>query len=224
MEIKKSKKANLENRRGGWFLLGLVISLSLSWMAFEYKTYDRADDLSLENPELFDETDFIVQTQREELKPPKPNIFTKIEVTKTEVPDLDIDIDIEIDPDEDLVLDEPFIDTLEDLPPEKDFFVVVEEMPKFPGGDQALLKHLSKIKYPEFERAANIQGTVYVSFIVEKDGSVTEANVVKSVSPNLDKVALERIENMPKWNPGKQRGKAVRVKFTLPIRFVLDDK
>ena len=224
MEIKKSKKANLENRRGSWFLLGLVISLSLSWMAFEYKTYDKADDLNLNNPEPFDEMDFIAQTQREEIKPPKPKIFTTIEVSKTEVPDLDINIDVEIDPNEDLILDGPFLDTLEELPPEKDIFVVVEEMPEFPGGERALLEHLSKIEYPDFEREANIQGTVYVSFIVEKDGSINDVIVLKSVSPNLDKLALERIKSMPRWKPGKQRGKAVRVKYTLPIRFVLDDQ
>ena len=108
-------------------------------------------------------------------------------------------------------------------PQEKVIFQVVEEMPEFPGGMAEAMKFLSKnIKYPSVAQKAKIEGRVIVQFVVEKDGSVSDVKTVRSVSPELDAEAIRVVNMMPKWTPGKQRGKAVAVKFTMPIMFRLD--
>ena len=101
-------------------------------------------------------------------------------------------------------------------------FDVVEEMPQFPGGQAALLEYLSKnIKYPVVAEENGVQGRVIVTFVVERDGSITDVKVVKSVDPSLDKEAARVVKSMPKWQPGKQNGSAVRVKYTVPVTFRL---
>ena len=101
-------------------------------------------------------------------------------------------------------------------------FDVVEEMPQFPGGQAALLEYLAKnIKYPVVAEENGVQGRVIVTFVVERDGSITDVRVVKSVDPSLDKEAARVVKSMPKWQPGKQNGSAVRVKYTVPVQFRL---
>jgi protein TonB len=101
-------------------------------------------------------------------------------------------------------------------------FDVVEQMPSFPGGQSALLQYLSSnIKYPVVAEENGVQGRVIVTFVVEKDGSITDVKVVKSVDPSLDKEAQRVVKSMPKWIPGKQNGAAVRVKYTVPVTFRL---
>ena len=101
-------------------------------------------------------------------------------------------------------------------------FTVVETMPEFPGGQGELLKYLAKsIKYPVIAQENGIQGRVTCSFVVNRDGSIVDAEVIRGVDPSLDKEALRVINSMPKWSPGKQRGKPVRVKYTVPVTFRL---
>ena len=101
-------------------------------------------------------------------------------------------------------------------------FEVVEQMPTFPGGDAALMKYLSEnIKYPKAAEKAGEQGRVVVNFIVEKDGAISNVNVVRSVTPTLDAEAVRVIKAMPKWVPGKQDGQFVRVKYIVPVTFRL---
>jgi len=105
-----------------------------------------------------------------------------------------------------------------------ELFTVVEQMPKFPGGDDARITYLvNNIKYPDEARKAGIQGVTYVSFIVEKDGSITGAKVLRGFDKACDEVALNVIKNMPKWEPGVQKGKPVRVQFNMPIKFALGE-
>lgn len=105
---------------------------------------------------------------------------------------------------------------------ENKVFDVVEQMPSFPGGMPALMQWLSQnIKYPVIAAENGVQGRVIVQFVVEKDGSVTDVHVAKSVDPSLDKEATRVVKAMPKWNPGKQNGSAVRVKYTVPVMFKL---
>ena len=111
-------------------------------------------------------------------------------------------------------------DTLKDNEPVK--FIEVEEKPEFPGGEAELYKFISKkIRYPEKAMKKKIQGTVWIQFIIEKDGSVTNAKVIRSVNPDLDNEALRAIKSMPKWKPGKNKGQLVRVIYELPIKFNL---
>ena len=105
---------------------------------------------------------------------------------------------------------------------ESKVFDVVEEMPQFPGGPSALFEYLSKnIKYPVVAEENGVQGRVIVTFVVERDGSITDVKVVKSVDPSLDKEAQRVVKSMPHWIPGKQNGSAVRVKYTVPVTFRL---
>ena len=101
-------------------------------------------------------------------------------------------------------------------------FDVVEQMPSFPGGPSALMQYLSSnIKYPVVAEENGVQGRVVCTFVVEKDGSITDVRVIKSVDPSLDKEAMRVVKSMPKWIPGKQNGSAVRVKYTVPVTFRL---
>ena len=117
---------------------------------------------------------------------------------------------------EDINIDDEPTDTNE-------IYMVVEDSPQFPGGLQALLDYLhDNIKYPESCRRDSIQGRVIISFVVEKDGSINSAEIVKGVHEQLDAEALRVIDAMPKWKPGKQLGKTVRVKYAIPVNFRLD--
>ena len=102
-------------------------------------------------------------------------------------------------------------------------FTMVEEMPEYPGGLEAAMKWIAnELKYPAIAQENGVQGRVTVRFIINKDGSVSDAIVVKGIDPHLDKEALRVISKMPNWKPGKQRGQAVRVSFNLPVRFKLN--
>ena len=117
------------------------------------------------------------------------------------------------------------VDIPEEAPQEELIFTIVEDMPQFPGGKQELMKFLGKnITYPVSAQKAQIEGSVMVQFVVGKDGSVRNPKVVRSVNPELDAEALRLVGIMPKWTPGKQRGKAVPVSYNLPISFRLDKK
>ena len=105
---------------------------------------------------------------------------------------------------------------------EEEIFMVVEQMPEFPGGIKELMDYLgTNVKYPENAMKKNVQGRVVVQFVVEKDGSLSEASVIRSIDPDLDAEALRVVQTMPKWKPGMQKGQAVRVKYTLPVSFKL---
>ena len=121
-----------------------------------------------------------------------------------------------------LKVNEKVVDEVPPAVEETKIFEVVEQMPSFPGGDAALMQFLSKnIKYPVVAEENGIQGRVIATFVVERDGSITDVKVVKSVDPSLDKEAIRVLKSMPKWIPGKQNGQAVRVKYTVPVTFRL---
>ena len=119
-------------------------------------------------------------------------------------------------------LNERVVDEVPPAVEETKVFDVVEQMPSFPGGDAALMKFLSEhIKYPVVAEENGIQGRVIATFVVERDGSISDVKVIKSVDPSLDKEAIRVLKSMPKWIPGKQNGSAVRVKYTVPVTFKL---
>jgi TonB family protein len=107
---------------------------------------------------------------------------------------------------------------------DEDVFYVVEEMPEFPGGDNAMRKYIAdNVKYPEDAQKNNIEGKVFVSFVVGKEGNVKDATIERGVAPSVDQEALRVVSNLPKWTPGRQKGEAVNVKFTVPINFQLNN-
>ena len=113
--------------------------------------------------------------------------------------------------------------TIEEEEIKNDVFVLVEQMPEFPGGQEAMFKFLSAtIIYPKEARDNGIEGKVFVNFTIEKDGSINEVKVIRGVHPLLDEEAVRVVESFPKWKPGKQKGKTVRVSYNLPLNFVLN--
>ena len=158
--------------------------------------------------------------------PPPPAAVTQADILEIVDDDAEIEEDIMASTEDQVEwvdLDEIDYVEVEPEPEEEEIFMVVEDAPEFPGGTQALLDYLRKnIKYPPICRENGIQGRVLVSFVVNKDGAIVEPQVVKSVNKQLDQEALRVISTMPNWKPGKQRGKPVRVKYTVPVNFRLN--
>ena len=217
MEPKKNSEVNLERKRGLFLQIGLVIALLLVLVAFEYKTYEKIA-YNLGALSLDDLEEEIIPITKQEIKPPPPPPPPP-EIIEIVEDDVEIEDEIEI---EDSESDEDeVIEIIEE--DDDEFFMVVENMPEFPGGDLGLMKYIQKhVKYPAIAKEYNITGKVYVSFIVDKLGSVTNVSIVRGVDKNLDAEALRVVKSLPKYKPGKQRGKSVRVKFTIPINFTLN--
>ena len=225
MQLKKSEKASLESNKVVYVLMGFVFVLSLCYVALEWTErevtkYDVAD-----SEFLFEEEVEIQQTSQETPPPPPPPQVQEVEVLNVVEDDKEvesIEVNTEDDKEVEVVIAAPVEAPVEEEE-EEVVFVVVESMPEFPGGQQALFKYLSEnVKYPVIAQENGIQGRVICQFVVNKDGSIVEVEVVRSGGdPSLDKEAIRVIKSMPKWKPGKQRGKAVRVKYTVPVNFKL---
>jgi len=224
MELKKSIKASLEDKKIVFVMMGLVMALSLVYIGFEWtesevKVYDSFDTSLLAEEEIE-----IVQTQQELPPPPPPPVPDVVEVINIVEDDViveSVEITTEDDKNKEVVIQAPVAAPIEE---EEDnvVFQVVETMPAFPGGDANLFKFLGEnVKYPVIAQENGIQGRVICQFVVNKDGSIVDVEVVRPVDPSLDKEAIRVIKSMPKWSPGKQRGKSVRVKYTLPVNFKL---
>ncbi|MBQ3738358.1 MAG: TonB family protein [Bacteroidales bacterium] len=225
MEEKKSPKANLENKKLLFTQIGLIISLLLAWMVFEFKSYDKREiDTSLLSREIAVDEEMVEITKQDEPKPQPmemPKQTTQLEIVQDDVEVEDININAEIEQNE--VVEEyvaPEIEEEEVV--EQEIFQIVEEMPAFPGGEQKLMEYVGKnIKYPQIARESGIQGRVFVGFVVEPDGSVSNVKLLRGIGGGCDEEAMRVIKSMPKWKPGKQRGKAVRVSYQIPVMFRL---
>ena len=229
MEVKKSPKADLENKKSTWLLIGYVIVLAFMFVSFEWTKRDVKIDMSQAVADLVfeEEIEIPITEQPEMATPPPPPEAPAIVETLTIVDD-DMDIEsTEIASSEEtgqaveIAYVPPTVE--EEDAEEQEIFEVVEQMPEFPNGGMAgLMQFLSKnIKYPTIAQENGTQGRVTVQFVVNADGSIVDAKVIRGVDPYLDKEALRVINSMPKWKPGMQRGKAVRVKYTVPVMFRL---
>lgn len=229
MEVKKAPKADLEGKKTLFFEIGLVLALGILLYAFTWKTETAQTKEMDTNTQMQAEEEVIPITQQNTPPPPPPPPAPKltdlIEIVEDE---LSIDEELEI---EDVEADVENKNNYnfdydgdswgeEESEGEADIFQVVEDMPQFPGG--SVQKWIAKnVKYPMIAQENNIQGKVFVQFVIEKDGSVSDVKVARSVDPSLDKEAIRVVKAMPKWKPGKQRGKPVRVSYTVPINFQL---
>ncbi|MCI5681302.1 MAG: energy transducer TonB [Bacteroidales bacterium] len=226
MQIKKSQKASLEDKKIIYVLMGFVLVLSVCYVAFEWTEKEVTKYEVQDTDFLFEEEVEIQQTQQQETTPPPPPpAVQEVEVLNVVEDDVEtetIEINAEDDKETEVVIAPPVEAPVEEEE-EEVVFVVVETMPEFPGGQQALFKYLSEnVKYPVIAQENGIQGRVICQFVVNKDGAIVDVEVVRSGGdPSLDKEAVRVIKSMPKWNPGKQRGKAVRVKYTVPVNFRL---
>lgn len=224
MEEKKSPKANLENKKLIFTQIGLIISLAIVWAVFEYKSYNKRElTFDVRTTEVVEEE--MVEITKQEQKPQPvevPKQTTQIEIVKDDVEVEDkLDINAEVDQAEEIVeYVAPEVEEEEIV--EQEIFMVVEEMPEFPGGVAKLGDYLAKnIKYPQMARESGVQGKVFITFVVEPDGHVSNVKVVRGIGAGCDEEAVRVIKNMPKWKPGKQRGKAVRVSYNVPVNFKL---
>lgn len=224
MDTKKTPKADLEGKRVLFIQIGLVVTLALVLLAFEWKSYDRVlTDLG--ERDVIDIPEEMVEITRQEQPPPPPAPPPQTTQFKIVEDDVEIEDDFMIDVDVDQTTQiEAYIPPVfeEEQVQEQEIFIVVEDPPSFPGGDEARIRFLSEnIRYPQMARESGIQGTVFVTFVVETDGSVTDVRVLRGIGGGCDEEAIRVIQAMPNWNPGKQRGRPVRVQFNMPIRFTL---
>ena len=228
MEIKKSPKADLEGKKGVFFEIGLTLALAVLLFAFEWKSSAGEVSTFQTVPEEQVEEEIIPITQQMLKPPPPPPPAPKLTDLMEIVDDAStIDEDLEIldaeDDSENKPVENPsdFGEYGDEETGDDDIFQIVEDVPTFPFGDVS--KWIAKnVKYPQIAAENNIQGKVFMNFVIEKDGSITNAKIARSASTLLDAEALRIVNNMPQWIPGKQRGKAVRVAYTLPISFSLE--
>lgn len=227
MEVKKSPKADLEGKKSTWLLVGYVVVLAFMFVAFEWTQRDVKIDTSQAVADVVFEEEIIPITETPEQAAPPPPEAPKV-AELLEIVDDKADIEETttiINEDNQARVEVKYVpvQVVEEEPEEQTIFEVVEQMPEFPNGGMAgLMQYLSKnIKYPTIAQENETQGRVTVQFVVNKDGSIVDAKVLRGVDPYLDKEAVRVIMGMPKWKPGMQRGKPVRVKYTVPVMFRL---
>lgn len=221
MDPKKNPKADLEKLRGTFTLAGLMLSMFIVYSMINWKFYDlQATELGQVIVEQ-EEEDIIPITEQNTPPPPPPPppaapeiiqiVEDEVEVEDIEMADTEADAEtvVEVFEQEEEVVEE-------------EVFTIVENMPEFPGGQAKLFEYLGKsIKYPPAAKANGISGKVYVNFEVGKDGKITNVKILRGVHDLLDEEAVRVVKAMPAWKPGKQRGKAVKVSYNLPINFQL---
>ena len=229
MEQRKTEAANLENKKGIFLEIGLAVTLLAFWGIFEWSTkVEKAEEL-VGNQTAVEEVEEIMITRQEDLQlppppPPKQQVAEILEILDDKVEVEDIAPIEELDDDDKVDFSAPVEEIVqeEEKPEEPEIFFIVEEMPQFPGGETALRKYIAEnVRYPEMAKENDIQGTVYVRFVVDEKGKVTNVELLRGVDPLLDKEALRVVNSLPNWKPGKQRGKAVKVSHSVPIKFAL---
>ena len=228
MEIKKSEKANLENKKLLFIEIGLIISLAITYVAFEWTSTETNVSTLEAEAEVVLEEEIIPITQE---TPPPPPAAPKIPVLSDQI-DI-VDDEIEVDDDMFMNLEDDsslgveimdYVEVEEEVVEEEAIpFQLVEEKPSFQGGDANQFSKWvnSRLQYPESAKENGVQGRVTLQFTVEKDGTVTKVRVLRGVDPSLDKEAVRVVSMSPKWKPGKQRDRAVPVTYTFPVIFQL---
>jgi periplasmic protein TonB len=228
MELKKNPKVDLEKNKTIFIEIGLVVALGVVLLAFEWTSSGGINTDFAQMQDAVVEEEMIPITQQEEIKPPPPppqpvQVIDVINIVEDDV-DLDDDIDLfdsEFNENVAVRIIE-FVDDEEEAD-EEAIFVIVEDMPSFQGGDINKFREFinKNLRYPEIAAENGIQGRVILSFVVEPNGNVSNVRILRGVDPALDREAIRVVESSPKWKPGMQRGKPVRVSFNIPIIFVL---
>ena len=228
MEIKKTEKANLENKKLLFTEIGLIISLLIVFIAFEWTQAEVTVSNLEDTTEVITEEEIIPITQE---TPPPPPSAPKIPILSDQI-DI-VDDEIELEDDMFMILEDnadlgveimDYVEVEEEVVEEEAIpFQLVEEKPSFQGGDANQFSKWvnTRLVYPEIAKENGVQGRVTLQFTVEKDGSVTKVKVLRGVDPSLDKEAVRVVSMSPKWKPGKQRDRAVPVTYTFPVIFQL---
>lgn len=225
MEAKKTPRVDLEKKRTLFVQIGLLVSLSIVLFAFELKQYDKPLMVLTSSAAQTDLEETIIQTERpQELPPPPPaQITTILEIVDNNVDILD-EIEINIEANKETILQEyaPPV-AKEEERDEEIIYQFLEQQAAFRGGELEMRKWLSQnLTYPAQAREAGIEGVVFVEFVVERDGSITNVKIKHSVlGGGTEEAAMDAVKKMPKWEPGRQRNRPVRSMFVLPIQFQL---
>lgn len=229
MKIRKDENVNLEAKKTFFFLIGLVFTLGLIYGLFEYKTYER-DIMDLGQLSLEADDEIIPITERIVTPPPPPPAAPPevIQIVENEAEIEEVEFEsTETDQTDEIV----FVEKVEEETDEVFNFAVVENRPVYPGCEKyateeekwacmekSMNAHISKnFKFPEQARVMGISGRVFVNFIIEKDGSISNVQIARGVDKLLDDEAIRVVKSLPKFSPAKQRGKPVRMQYTLPI-------
>ena len=227
IDYKKKKQAQSRARSILFNAIGLCISLSIVLVAFEWKFYDNNDLISLGalNSE-FEEILDIPITEQTPPPPPKVQVVNILEVPDIEEIEEELDVLLDVEVTEETALEDVIYDADEYQVEEEDadeVFLFVEQAPQPVGGMKSFYEYVStNIRYPPMARRMLIEGKVYIQFVINKDGSLTEFQVLKGIGAGCDEEAVRVLEGSPKWEPGKQRGRPVKVKMSLPILFQLE--
>ena len=223
MEAKKTEKADLTKKSNLFFSIGLLLTMALVFMAFEWKSYDDSlVDLQGKNTNIFEE---MLEVPPTEQPPPPAPIIQQPQIV--EVPDEeeikeDLNLKFDVEVTEETKVEEVVVAPVEEKENVDEIFSVVEESAEPKSGMGAFYKYVGeKIKYPAQARRMGVEGRVFVQFVVNRDGSIVDVTVLKGIGAGCDEEATRIVQSAPAWKPGKQRGKPVRQKMVIPIIFKL---
>ena len=238
MELKKNPKADLRRNSSMYFVIGLAVVMFLVWRGLEWKTYDKTNeyDISMNVEDMLDEEVPMTEQIKTPPPPPPPAAPEIIEVVEDEAVVEETVIESTETSQEEEVIEVADVE-VEEIEEDIDVpFAVIEDVPIFPGCEgekgkgakamrdcfqEQMQKHISKnFRYPEIAQEMGVQGRVNVMFVIQKDGSIGGVRM-RGPDKNLEKEAARIIAKLPKMTPGKQRGRAVRVPFSIPITFKL---
>ncbi|MDX9773310.1 MAG: energy transducer TonB [Bacteroidales bacterium] len=227
MELKKNEKANLENKKSLFLQIGIIIALIVCIVALEWTSgqkrdsaYDGMSEEAIEEEQI----PVTEETPPEEMPPPEVTVTDLFEIVTDDVV-IDNEVKFEDDETSEDKMVEIYAPVLqaEEEETEDEIFVIVEDMPKFRGGDINKFREWvqKRVRYPELAAENGIQGRVFITFVVETNGNVSNVSISRSVDALLDDAAKEAVAASPKWEPGMQRGRPVRVRYSIPIIFQL---
>lgn len=226
MELKKNPKADLRRYSGLFLEVGFIVALGVVLGAFSYTVHEKNTAGFGELEDVVAEEEIIPITRQQEITPPPPPEVPKVaEVINIVEDDVEIDDELDIadvEADQDTEVEIVQMQEEEEVE-EEEVFYIVENMPEFPGGDVALRTYIvQNVKYPEIAKENGLSGKVFVQFVINQKGEVQDVKIARGVDPALDKEAIRVVQNLPKWKPGSQRGKPVKVSYTVPINFQLN--
>ena len=227
MEAKKNEKANLESKKSLFIQIGLIVALLVCLGAMEWTSGQKNDSAFAGMTEEAIEEEQIPVTEEtppEEMPPPEVTVTDLFEIVEDDVV-IDNEVrfeDDETSEDKTVEIYAPVLQA-EEEEVEEEIFVIVEDMPKFKGGDINTFREWvqKRVRYPELAAENGIQGRVFITFVVETNGNVSNVSISRSVDALLDEAAKEAVAASPKWEPGMQRGRPVRVRYSIPIIFQL---
>jgi len=230
MISKKTERANLEKKKGLFTEIGLVLALIFTLAAFEYTKEDLKGSTLQALRDASGEEEIVPITRQELQKPPEPpkpkTVIIDLKIVEDDVKledNLDFDA-FDANQNDAIKIATVVGNSKEEEEEETKVFQIVEDMPKFQGGTIENFRNYiqSTVKYPQLAMENSISGTVYVSFVVNRRGEVSNINILRPVDPSLDEAVINALKNAPKWEPGKQREKPVNVSFSIPVKFILN--